>query len=228
MKRLTFSLLLLFSYSTFILAQVNERTEAFPDRAADTATDQARVMGVNAFEEAFSPQPSGILHVYLDPRIDPAEVYLFRGVEASGTVKALLPQKFQRLARRLGGKIYATKAVELSGTKDRYLIRIDGIYEDRIEMFTINDYEVEHVKTLAYRSCLNGKCTQMDTWITDVNGDANAELIQISRTIRDGKTTRSQKKVLTIANNGKWKKSKKLAQDAPWRTIEFYDERGER
>ena len=228
MKQLIISLLFLFSCSTFGLAQVDERTQAFPDRATDTTSDQVRVLGLNAFRAAFAPQPSGILHVYLDPAIDPAEVYLFRGVEASGTVRALLPKKFQRLAKRLGGKIYATKAVQLSGTEDRYLMRIDGIYEDRIEMFTINDYEVRHVKTLAYRSCLNGKCTQMDTWITDIDGDADAELIQISRTIRNGKTTRSQEKVLTIANNGKWKKSKKLAQDAPWTTVGFYDESSER
>lgn len=224
MAKVLFSLLSLLLLPFSLFAQVEEQVNTFPNRATYAAEgDQVRAASLATFKADFSLQESGILHVYIDPAIDPAEVYLFEGQEASGTTVALLPAKFQRLAKRLGAKVYATKAIKISGTENVYLVRLDGIYEDRIEMFAINGYRVEHIKTLAYRSCLNGKCTQMDTWITDINGDTDSELIRISRVLRDGDTTASKEVVLTLAKNGKWKASKKLAKKAPWSTVEFYD-----
>ncbi len=212
-------------YSATGIAQVNATSTNFPDRKANTEEeDVVRMSALETFKAAFSPQPSGILHVYLDPTIDPAEVYLFKGEEADGTTKALLPTKFQRLAKRLGAKIYATKAINLRGTEDLYLVRLDGIYEDRIELFAINGYEVEHVRTMAYYSCIDGKCTQQDTWITDIDGDTDAELIEISRVFRGDETTVSRKAVYTVSKKGKWKKSKQLAAAAPWNTVTFFEQ----
>ena len=224
MTKILFSLFSLILFPIFGFAQVEEQVSSFPNRAAYAAEgDQIRAASLATFKADFSLQESGILHVYIDPSIDPEEVYLFAGQEASGTTVALLPAKFQRLAKRLGAKIYATKAIKISGTEDVYLIRLDGIYEDRIEMFAINGSRVEHLKTLAYRSCLNGKCTQLDTWITDINGDTDSELIRISRVLRNGNTTASKESVMTLTKKGKWKTSRKLAKKAPWSTVEFYD-----
>lgn len=221
-KAIISSFLLVF-YVSMLSAQVAPTSNSFPDRSAAVEDDQvARVSAIESFKDDFTLQPSGILHVYVDPTFDPAEVYLFQGREASGTTKALLPRKFQRLAKRLGATIYATKAINLYGTENLYVVRLDGIYEDRIELFAINGYDVEHVRTLAYLSCLDGKCTQKDTWITDIDGNSNADLIEISRVVRNGKNTTEREAVYMLTEKGKWKKSKQLKADAPWSTIEFF------
>lgn len=184
--------------------------------------DQVRSSAIETFKADFSPQEAGILHVYVDPAIDPAGVYLFRGQEASGTTVAMLPTEYQQLAKRMGAKVYATRAIKLMGTQDHYIVRMAGTYEDRIELFAINGMKVEHVTTLATRKCFSGKCEQTDTWITDIDGDTNSELIQISRTMRGDMVKEGKKKVYTFTEKGKWKKSKRLAMDAPWSTVEFY------
>ena len=110
--------------------------------------------------------------------------------------------------------------------EDFFLVRMDGTYEDRIEMFEIKGYEVVHVMTLATRNCSNGRCTQTDTWITDIDGDTDPELIRIQRTLRAGSTSAEKQTVYTWVdkgNRGKFKKSKVLAKDAPWSTIEFFE-----
>lgn len=224
MLKFIISPIVLVFYATLACAQVESTAKSFPDRGAEVANDEiARNSALEAFKADFTQQSSGMLHVYVDPTFDPAEVYLFQGQEASGTTKALLPKKFQRLAKRLGAKVYATKAINLFGTENMYLVRLDGIYEDRIELFEINDYDVEHVRTLAYLSCLEGKCTQKDTWITDIDGNTNADLIEISRVMRKDKETAQREAVYMLTDRGKWKKSKELAEEAPWNTVEFFD-----
>lgn len=201
-------------------AQVTQSTSSFPDRSNG---ELVRSSALETFKADFGNQEAGILHVYIDPSIDPEETYLFTGQEASGTTKALLPVKFQRMAQKMEATIYATRAIKLMGVDDHYLIRFDGTEEDRIELFVITDDEVKHVTTLATRKCANDKCVQTDTWITDIDGDTNSELIFIDRMMRNGEVTKEKKMVKTFAK-GKWKKSKELAADAPWSTVEFFEE----
>jgi len=208
--------------STTTNAQVNQKTQDFPDRAA--AGDLARTSALETFKADFNPQPSGILHVYIDPSIDPTEVYLFKGREASGTTLALLPGKFQQMAKRMSAKVYATAAIDGDDDSEYFLVRMDGTYEDRIEMFYIDGFKVEHVKTLASRTCRDGKCMQTDTWITDIDGDTTPELIQIQRVMRGDGNSKTKRTVYTRTSGEKWKKSKLLAENAPWDTVEFYDE----
>lgn len=222
MKKLILSALALALTTTFAFAQVNQNARSFPNRADAVTGDQARNSAIEGFMAEFAPQEAGILHVYASAPNDPAETYLFRGQEASGTTLAMLPVKFQQKAKQMGAKVYATKAIKLMGVDDHYLVRMDGTYEDRIEMFKVEGNTVKHVKTLATDKCYDGMCDQTDTWITDIDGDTDSELIQISRTMRAGETTSEKQTVYTHTKNGKWKKSRKLAKDAPWTTIEFH------
>lgn len=217
-----FTLFSFFLSTALLTGQVTTRSENFPDRQqAATAVSRS---ALEVFKSEFSPRESAILHVYIDPDIDPEEVYLFRGQEASGTTVALLPHKFQRMAKRTGAKLYATGAIKLYGSDDHYLVRMDSPGEDRIELFRIAGSEVVHVKTLSYRNCQNGKCAQLDTWITDIDGDTDAELIQLLRTRKDGVTKARKERVYTFTDANRWKKSRILAEDAPWSTVEFYEE----
>lgn len=221
MTKLFLSAFTLLFISVLATAQVDESSRNFPNRAAG---DQVRMSALETFKEQFGTQQAGILHVYIDPDIDPKETYLFKGTEATGTTMALLPEKYQRMARKMNAKVYATRAIKLMGTDDHYLVRFDGRYEDRIEMFAIETNKVEHVATVATYGCRNGKCVQHDTWITDIDGDTDSELIMINRIVRDGETS-SEREVVKTYDKGKWKKSKQLAKEAPWSTVDFFEVR---
>lgn len=188
-------------------------------------TDVLESEAMADFDAEFPEQNVGFLHIYADPTVDPEEVYLMRGVPASGTVLALLPKKYQRMAERMNAEVYAAAAVR--GIRENlYIVRMDGASSDRLEMFAIRGNKVKHLKTLAYRECLNGSCVQMDSYITDINGDADLDLVTIKRAQNSSGDGAVKRSVYTMKeSNRKWKKTKEL--DTPWDSIEFYEPRSD-
>ncbi len=209
---------------TFSLLNAQTVTPA-PDRAADPeqaypVTNIVQNSALKTFAADFPNNSVGFLHVYTDPVIDPTEVYLLKGNAISSTTRALLPQKFQRMAQALGAELYG--AMSIAGPDESlYLLRMDGIQEDRIEMFAIRDNEVKHLRTIAYRNCAAGLCTQMDSYLTDLNGDGNLDLVEIKRMqtkVKERVVSRSA--YVLNPKNLKWKKARQL--DVPWDSIEFF------
>jgi len=184
-------------------------------------TDVMESDAMKEFNAAFSGQNVGFFHVYADPEVGPEEVYLLRGEPANGTVKALLPKKYQRLAQRMNAKIYTAGAIR-GINENMYIVRMDGLSSDRIELFAIRGNRVKHLKTLAERTCKRGKCRQTDSYITDINGDTNLDLVTIKRKVI-GTTERSVKRRVYSLNkdNRNWEKTDQL--DAPWDSIDFFD-----
>ncbi|MTB52625.1 hypothetical protein [Lewinella sp. W8] len=175
-----------------------------------------------AWDAAFPDQNVGFFHVYTDPVIDPNEVYLLRGQVIGGYETALLPNKIQRLANRMEATLYAAAAVRDGQGGKLYLVRMEGADQDRIEMFQIDDAVVKHVQTLAYRQCEGNDCRQIDSFLTDVDGDTEFEIMQIFRVQKDGETRRSNRVMYDYhERSGKWKKAKMV--NAPWASTEFFD-----
>jgi hypothetical protein len=221
-KYISLLALLFFSVSSAFSQTVNPA----PDRANDPAigypnTDVLESEAMAEFDAEFPEQNVGFMHVYADPLVDPNEVYLMRGVPASGTVMALLPKKYQRMAERMNAEVYAAAAVR--GIRENmYIVRMDGSTSDRLEMFAIRGNKVKHLKTLAYRACSNGSCQQTDSYITDIDGDTNLDLVTIKRTqTRNGDRAVKRSVYSLNESNRKWKKTKDL--DTPWNSIEFFD-----
>lgn len=176
---------------------------------------------LKTWAEDFPNKNVGLLHVYTDPLVDPNEVYLMRGEEISSVSKALLPKKFQRMARRMNATLYGSAAI--AGTNENlYLLRMDGMMSDRIEMFAIRGNKIKHLKTLAFRKCADGLCAQMDSYITDVDGDGIFDLIQIKR-IQNRSGERVAKPKAFVMKNRKrtWKRTRNL--DLPLNSLEFFD-----
>jgi len=222
-----FSLLTLLCISTLLTAQT---VNPAPDRAADPVqaypiTNQIEGAALQAFAEDFDLQNVGFFHVYADPDVDPKKTYLLRGNPVSSTTKALLPRKYQRIAERMNAKVYG--AGEIKGINESYyIVRMDGSSADRIEMFAIRGDKVKHLKTLAYRECTTGRCAQLDTYITDLDGDTNLDLIQMKRVrSRNGEKTWKPRAYVMNERNGKWKKTKAL--DLPLDSMKFFDERND-
>ncbi|WP_020571865.1 hypothetical protein [Neolewinella persica] len=216
-------ILLLASLSSFA-----QDAKPAPNRAADPTqaypiTNRPQNPALQEFDASFPGENVGFLHVYVDPDIAPDEVYLMRGTPISSTTKALLPAKFQRMADKMNAKLYGSMAVK-GIDESLYILRMEGQTSGRVEMFAIRGNKIKHLKTLAYRKCLNGKCDQLDSYLTNLNADTNLELIQISRTMRrSGETAMKRHAFLLNDRNRKWKKSKQL--DVPWTSVRFFDPR---
>lgn len=204
--------------STLMVAQADQTVKSGPDRAGNPySASQA----LQDFAAGFAETNVGFLHIYADPNVDPKETYLMRGTEASGTLKALLPAKFQRMAQSMNATVFGSAAIR-GLNENMFIVRMDGPMKDRLELFAIRGNKVKHLKTLAYRNCTNGKCEQLDSYITDIDGDTVLDLVQISRTIRNSGVTASNKKVFVLKDRSReWKRTNQL--DVPWNSIKFYD-----
>ncbi|SEP62800.1 hypothetical protein SAMN05444359_101293 [Neolewinella agarilytica] len=206
--------------TTISYAQVNASVGEASDRPATTYQNAPALQN---FVAGFPEINVGFLHVYANPSIDPEETYLMRGTEASSTLKALLPVDFQKMARNMDAKVYGAAAIR-GINENMYIVRMDGAEQDRLELFAIRGNKVVHLKTLAYQFCESGKCEQLDSYITDVDGDTNLDLVQISRVMRNSGVTAETKKVFTLQErNREWKKTNQL--EVPWESIKFYDSR---
>lgn len=215
-----FSLLLLIAFAT-VSAQ-NETARSPANRGAEPTTYPANssVEGAAAqrFISFFPDQNVGFLHVYADPNVEPNETYLMRGEEMGGVATSLLPKKFQRMARKMGAKVYASAAIR-GNNENMYIVRMDGTNEDRIELFALRGNKVKHLRTLAVRKGQGRRLKQMDTYITDVDGDSYLDLITIKRG-KDGSIGKTTAYVLD-RDDRSFKKTTQL--DLPMNSIELFD-----
>lgn len=222
MTRLTSYLLFVFLLFAS-LSLVAQDDEVFPtiNEAASPGTYPASTMpeseAAKYWDASFPEQTVGFFHVYADPAVDAAEVYLLRGEELDGLGAKMLPKKFQRIARRMEADVYASAAIR-GINENLYLVRMDGPSEDRIEMFALRGDEVKHLRTLArYKKYNSGKVLQMDSYITDIDGDTNLDLVTIKRK-RNGKVKRN---TYVMNNDREWSRATTL--DTPWDSIDFFD-----
>ncbi len=206
------ALALLFTSTAF--AQEREADDTNSPRAYPAAQSVSGGPAMNNFDAAFEESSVGFMHVYAVDVVDPEGTYLLGGDEMSGTELAVLPNKITRLAERKDAKMYAATAIR--GVNEAlYLTRMDGEGYDRIDMFAIRGDEVRHLKTLALRDCRNDRCRQLDSWITDIDGNTNLDLMQMGKK-RNGRT---KKVVYTMDDQRNWAKTDEL--DAPWDSAEM-------
>ncbi|MCP9237218.1 hypothetical protein [Lewinella sp. JB7] len=213
----------LFALATLlILLPVSAQSPVDVGRGGMQTTAPEARTGMDEFATLFDESNVGFLHIYVDPAVDPLETYLLRGVEMGEAEIGDLPGDFLRDLNVRKGKMYATIAVQ--GIEENlYLTRFDGPTRDQIDMFAIRDGKLLHLKTLAYLNCGEpGNCAQLDSYLTDVNLDTTADLIQIFRQ-RAGAT--EERQVFTMPRESRtWVATEKL--DVPWEGISFYEHPG--
>ena len=195
------------------------REPANPGEAPSSYPVETPIQGeaLQRFAAFFEPQNVGFFHVYADPEVDPEETYLLRGNKMGGVALQMLPKKFRKRAKRMGADVYGAGAIR-GMNENLYLVRMDGNRDDRIEMFAIRDGEVTHLKTLATMTTSGSRKKQMDSYITDIDGDSYLDLMT-AEAGRNGEMTK--KTVFILDNNSRsWKKTSGL--DAPWGSAELY------
>ncbi|NJC25106.1 hypothetical protein [Neolewinella antarctica] len=189
-----------------------------PEPTAYSASTTIEGEDLQRFDASFSEQNVGFFHVYADPAVDPMETYLLRGTEMDDTALGLLPKKFKKKAARMGATVYGAGAIR-GMNENMYLVRMDGDTEDRVEMFAIRGQNVRHLKTLAVMKKTGSRTKQVDSYITDIDGDAYLDLITVTKK-RDGTIGKRRVYVLDRTDR-EWARTKML--DAPWDSVELFD-----
>ncbi|WP_116127394.1 hypothetical protein [Lewinella sp. IMCC34183] len=178
--------------------------------------------GADVFATNFDESNVGFMHVYVEPEIDPLDDYFFRGRELTDTAMAMLPTRWRQMADADDATYYGTMAIK-GVDENLYITRLSTASGDQIDMFAIRDGKVEHLKTLATLNCNGTDCTQLDSYITDVNLDTRFDLIQIGRKYSkaSGSTEERRSVYVMRPEDRRWTLTEEL--DVPWEGITFYD-----
>ena len=112
--------------------------------------------------------------------------YYFKGREIGPAEKELFTKEFHDLIK--SGEAYATYNIK-GNAGDHYIIRMPtNKGANTLWLFNIEGEVVKPVQLLAYAFCQGDYCYQQDSWITDLDGDADLDiLVKFRRTRADTK-----------------------------------------
>ncbi len=142
-----------------------------------------------AFSALFSNESVGNLHVYATASEEPPRDYFFLGTLVDQRFYGLLNAAWQREVLPEEAQLFAVRTIR-HGAGLQYLMRFyTPELGHRLELFTLFNERLEHVTTLAYVDCGRGRCFQLDSWIQDIDGDTDLDIVKKFR-ITDRRTDR--------------------------------------
>lgn len=131
-----------------------------------------------AFSAAFDESNVGNLHVFGTLEAEPSADYFYVGTAIDHKFYGLLSPTWQRALLPKTAELYAIKAIR-HGDGVQYIMRFYTPDQgNQIELFTLINGELRHLTTLAYIECSKTRCIQLDSWILDVDGDTDLDLVK--------------------------------------------------
>lgn len=130
------------------------------------------------FAAAFNEQDVGNLHVYATPEQRVDYEYYFLGDQLPRQTLRMFDRDMRRQLRREKSTLYATYVIR--GDNDAFYI-VRTYHPDRgsrLELFDLERGKLNHLKTLAYNSCNGSRCTQLDSWVLDLDGDTRLDVVR--------------------------------------------------
>lgn len=144
---------------------------------------------VAGFMALFEDSEVGNLQVFSDFDSEISADYYFTGREIGEGFKELFTGEFRDLIE--ANAIYATYSIKGS-EEEHYIVRLPtNKGANMIWMFTVEGEVVKPLQQLAYAFCNDNSCYQQDSWITDLDGDTDLDILVKSR-----RTDPETKKVL--------------------------------
>lgn len=130
------------------------------------------------FAAAFAEQNVGNLHVFATPESAVDYEYYFRGSTLPRQTMRMLDRDLRRQLRREKAELFATYVIR--GDNDAFYI-VRTYHPDRgsrLELFNLERGQLHHLKTLAYNRCSDNRCTQLDSWVLDLDGDTRLDVVR--------------------------------------------------
>ena len=207
-------LLSLLLTSANLMAQEDEAIVVTPTDQPYPAGNQPANASIAAFISVFDDTNVGNLHVFSTQKEEPTADYFFQGTDITGSFNDVLPEDLKSSLRRTGGKIHAVRNVRgVDG--EYYILRIPNATKmPQLKMYELRGTKLVELLTLADIDCKdNGRCTQVDSWIQDVDGDTRLDVIQRRAKMRDGQSKKIKTTVYMLDRSGNFRKSRSVDID---------------
>ena len=160
------------------------------------------------FAADFNVTDVGNLHVYDAELAEGTSKEYMTGVAVAPTNYRYLPKAVRR-KMSTGQKAYAVHSIR--GEAQSYFILKHPAVRKGVEygLYTFDGENMNHLVDLAGYTCKGDRCTQMDSWIRDIDGDTRLDVIQKVRK-PNGKV---RMKVYQQTDGGRFKRDRSLKMD---------------
>ncbi|MEZ4953050.1 MAG: hypothetical protein R2825_05695 [Saprospiraceae bacterium] len=151
------------------------------------------------------------LHIYADVKQDGD--YFFKGKPLDADFSEFFSGDLEEQTKIKGQEPQAVFSIR-GEAKELYIIRTLGNGSGHeIALYELDNGKLQKYLPLASYQCQDGKCTQLDSWIQDINGDTRLDIIQVAKlTGKNGKEKISSK-VYLMDQEGHLIKSKNTKID---------------
>ena len=160
------------------------------------------------FAADFNVTDVGNLHVYDAELADGTSEDYMSGVDIAPTNYRFLPNKIKKQLSK-GYKAYAVHSIRGEG-QSYYIVKHPPL-RNGVEygLYRFDGKKMKHLVDLAGYGCDGGTCTQLDSWIRDIDGDTRLDVIQKKK---DGDQPATMK-VYMQSDGGKFRRDRKARLD---------------
>lgn len=165
------------------------------------------------FTALFQKRNVGSLHLSIHPpkTHSGTEASYLKGKAIKSVYNSYLPQKVRPWTSTKECHPKAIFAIRANGLRNFYLIEVPQKQaNEQLILYQLQQRKLKQVKILASYNCKAKNCTQLDTWISDLNGDGRLDLVQKRyRKSKNGKES-TQTNVYLLNRQGKFKRTQKI------------------
>ncbi len=165
------------------------------------------------FAGLFEDKNVGSLHLYIQapPMNSGSEAPYLKGKAIKPAYNSYLPQRVRPWTATKECYPKAIFAIRANGLRNFYLIEVPQKKANKqLILYKLQKRKLKKVKVLASYDCKDQSCSQLDSWVSDLNGDGRLDLIQKQyRKSKNGKES-TQTTVYLLNRQGKYKRTQKI------------------
>lgn len=165
------------------------------------------------FTGLFEDKNVGSLHLSIrTPKTDtPTADSFLAGNPILPAYNSYLPQKLRPWTSTKECHPKAIFTIRANGLQNFYLIEVpQKKAHEQLILYTLQKRKLKKVKVLASYDCKAQNCSQLDSWISDLNGDGRLDLVQKRyRKSKNGKES-THTSVYLLTRQGKFKRTQKI------------------
>lgn len=164
------------------------------------------------FNSLFEDYSVGLMHVHMEAFPQNAEIDSVNrtpGEPIPMNCRSFMPTPLHK--RMLEEKIVpnAIGAVRGDGLQNYYMVEVPGKDGDKeIVLYRMQNHQLKAMLPLANHDCNSKRCLQLDSWLIDLNGDTQLDLIQKRRVMRSNKKVKQKTFVYLMQQDGTFKRTK--------------------
>jgi hypothetical protein len=213
MRQITVFLLTLFSF-TALWAQDEKEAEK-PEKASYEDYNERPYPATNvpaseqaaAFMALFEESDVGNLRLYAHPDDNLPYGYPFAGKEIPASFYAMFTGEYRELLE--DDLAYAYSIYSIKGNEGQhYIMRLPTDKgPNTLVLFELDGEVMKPVQVLAYAYCKDGYCYQQDSFITDLDGDTDLDiLVKFERTLAEGDEPLNKNDIMFLQqDNGEYR-----------------------